>query len=47
MNFMVPNKSICPSKAKEFMFCNHRIYADEVYEIGILTFYLQKILKVI
>tara|TARA_E500000178_G_C16864309_1_gene681243 strand:- start:144 stop:935 length:792 start_codon:yes stop_codon:yes gene_type:complete len=27
-----------PSKAKEIMFCNNRIYSDEAYKIGILNF---------
>jgi enoyl-CoA hydratase/carnithine racemase len=31
-----------PSKAKELMFCNHRIYADEAYKIGILNFLFTK-----
>ena len=31
-----------PSKAKELMFCNNRIYADEAYEIGILNFLFPK-----
>ena len=31
-----------PSKAKELMFCNHRIYGDEAYKIGILNFLFTK-----
>ena len=42
---MVPNNLLGPSKAKELMFCNHRIYADEAYKIGILNFLFTKILS--
>ena len=31
-----------PSKAKELMFCNERIYADEAYKIGILNYLYSK-----
>ncbi len=30
------------SKAKELMFCNYRIYADEAYKMGILNFLFKK-----
>ena len=32
------NNLLGPSKAKEIMFCNNRIYSDEAYKIGILNF---------